>query len=150
MVSNGAYDRDNVFAKILRGDLPSVPVYEDEDVLAFMDAFPQTAGHVLAISKSSLAQDILQIAPTDLRCLIGVVSNIAKAIAAALKPDGILIVQASGRAAGQTVGHFHFHIIPRWEGQPMKGHGHGAMAKFEELQVIARRISACLPLDASQ
>src|SRR5262249_4875748 len=113
--SAGAYDRDNIFARILRGDVPSVRVYEDTDVLAFMDDFPQARGHVLVISKTSFTKNILEIDRSSLQRLIVVVQKIAAAVSVALKPDGVLVWQANGQAAGQTVDHFHFHVIPRWE-----------------------------------
>lgn len=138
----GAYDHDNIFAKILRGDAPNVPVYEDKEVLAFMDAFPQAEGHVLVISKTSIARNILEIDHSSLQHLIVVVQKITAAVSVALKPDGVLVWQANGQAAGQTVDHFHFHIIPRWEGQPMKGHGHGEIADPVHLKMIAKRIAA--------
>jgi histidine triad (HIT) family protein len=138
----GAYDYNNIFAKILRGDAPSVPVYEDKEVLAFMDVFPQAEGHVLAIPKNSFAKNILEIDHSSLQRLIVVVQKIAVAVSVALKPDGVLVWQANGQAAGQTVDHFHFHIIPRWEGQPMKGHGHGETADPDHLKMIAKRIAA--------
>ena len=141
----GAYNHDNIFAKILRGDVPSVPVYEDKEVLAFMDVFPQALGHVLVISKTSLARNILEIDHSSLQRLIVVVQNIAAAVSVALKPDGVLVWQANGQAAGQTVDHFHFHVIPRWEGQPMKGHGHGVMADQDDLKITAERIAASYP-----
>jgi histidine triad (HIT) family protein len=138
----GAYDQDNIFAKILRGDVPSVPVYEDKEVLAFMDVFPQARGHVLVISKTSFTKNILEIDHSSLQRLIVVVQKIAAAVSIALKPDGVLVWQANGQAAGQTVDHFHFHVIPRWEGQPMKGHAHGEMADQDDLKMIAECIAA--------
>jgi histidine triad (HIT) family protein len=145
VVSLGAtYDHGNIFAKILRGDAPSVPVYENKEVLAFMDAFPQAEGHVLVISKTSFAKNILEIDPSSLQRLIVLVQKIAAAVSVALKPDGVFVAQANGRAAGQTVDHFHFHIIPRWEGQPMKGHGHGEMADPGHLKMIAKRIAIAI------
>ena len=121
MSLHGAYDPDNVFAKILRGELPSVKVWEDDHVLAFMDVFPQSEGHVLIIAKQSQARNLLEV-----------------------EPDGLSIMQFNGDAGGQTVFHLHFHIIPRWADRPMKGHGHAPMADAATLQPLADRIAAAL------
>jgi histidine triad (HIT) family protein len=138
----GAYDPDNIFAKILRGEIPSVKVFEDADVLAFMDVFPQSKGHTLVISKTSKARNVLEIAPGDLERLIVGVQRVAKAVEAALKPDGLLITQFNGAPAGQTVFHLHFHIIPRYQEVEMVGHGRAGMADAEALTPLAAQIAA--------
>ena len=143
MSLDGAYDDDNVFAKILRGDMLSVKVYEDEEVLAFMDVFPQSPGHVLVISKTSKARNLLDIEPQVLSGLVLKVQHLAKAVRTALKPDGLTIMQFNGQAGGQTVFHLHFHIIPRWENQPLGRH-EGGMADMTELKAQAAAISAAL------
>lgn len=144
MSLHGAYDPDNIFAKILRGDMPSVKVWEDDDVLAFMDVFPQSEGHVLVVSKTSTARNILEIEPQALARLTAAVQRTARAVEKALKPEGLSLMQFNGDAGGQTVFHLHFHIVPRWADRPMKGHGHAPMADAEHLQVLAGKIAAAL------
>lgn len=144
MSLHGAYDPDNIFAKILRGDMPSVKVWEDDDVLAFMDVFPQSEGHVLIVSKTSTARNILEIEPEALAKLTAAVQRTARAVEKALKPEGLSLMQFNGDAGGQTVFHLHFHIVPRWSDRPMKGHGHAPMAGAEQLKILARKIAAAL------
>ena len=141
MSLDGTYDDGNIFAKILRGEIPSAKVYEDAEVMALMDAFPQAKGHVLVISKTSKARNILDAEPKTLGRLIGATQKTARAIKAALGPDGIVVTQFNGAAAGQTIFHLHFHIIPRWEGVPVGRHG-GGMADAEELKALADQIAA--------
>ena len=144
MSLHGAYDPDNIFAKILRGEIPSVKVWEDDDVLAFMDVFPQSEGHVLVVSKTSQARNLLEIEPEVLTKLTAAVQRTARAVEKALKPDGLSLMQFNGEAGGQTVFHLHFHIIPRWADRPMKGHGHAPMADAAVLRALAERIAAAL------
>ena len=141
MSLDGAYDESNIFARILRGEIPSARVFEDEHVLAFMDAFPQARGHTLVIPKHAQARNLLEIEPEPLQQLILGVQRVAKAVRAALTPDGIVITQFNGQPAGQTVYHLHFHIIPRWDGQPMGRHG-GGQADPAELATLAGQIAA--------
>ncbi|AYG95538.1 HIT family protein [Brevundimonas naejangsanensis] len=142
MSLHGAYDPDNIFARILRGDMPCVKVWEDDDVLAFMDVFPQSEGHVLVVSKTSTARTILEIEPEALSRLMAAVQRTARAVEKALKPEGLSLMQFNGEAGGQTVFHLHFHIVPRWADRPMKGHGHAPMADAEQLKLLAARIAA--------
>lgn len=142
MSLTGAYDPSNIFAKILSGDIPSVTVWEDADVLAFMDVFPQSEGHVLVISKTSTAQNLLEVEPEVLAKLTAAVQRTARAVAKALSPDGFSIMQFNGEAGGQTVFHLHFHIIPRWAGRELKGHGHAPMADAGALKALAERVAA--------
>ncbi len=144
MSLHGAYDPDNIFAKILRGDMPSVKVWEDDDVLAFMDVFPQSEGHVLVVSKTSTARNILEIEPETLAKLTAAVQRTARAVEKTLKPEGLSLMQFNGDAGGQTVFHLHFHIVPRWADRPMKGHGHAPMADAEHLKTLAQKIAAAL------
>ena len=144
MSLHGAYDPDNIFAKILRGDMPSVKVWEDDDVLAFMDVFPQSEGHVLIVSKTSIARNILEIEPEALAKLTAAVQRTARAVEKTLKPEGLSLMQFNGDAGGQTVFHLHFHIVPRWSDRPMKGHGHAPMADAEQLKTLAEKIAAAL------
>ena len=142
MSLDGVYQDDNIFAKIVRGDAPAVKIYEDHAVMAFMDAFPQSRGHCLVVSKTSHARNLLEVEPEVLTRLMLDVQRIARAVVAALNPDGVVITQFNGTAAGQTVFHLHVHIIPRWADQPVKGHSHGQMADMAELRSLAERIAA--------
>lgn len=142
MSLHGAYDPDNIFAKILRGKIPSVKVWEDDDVLAFMDVFPQSEGHVLVVSKTSQARNLLDVEAATLTTLTAAVQRTARAVEKALKPDGLSLMQFNGEAGGQTVFHLHFHIIPRWSDRAMKGHGHAPMADADHLKGLAERIAA--------
>jgi histidine triad (HIT) family protein len=142
MSLDGDYDEDNVFAKIIRGDLPAAKVYEDAHVLAFMDVLPQSKGHTLVVSKKSRARNLLDVDAEVLSHVILDVQRVAKAIRAALKPDGIVLTQFNGADAGQTVFHLHFHLIPRYAGQPVRPHGEGGMANPVELAEIAKQIAA--------
>lgn len=138
------YDPDNIFAKILRGELPAVTVWEDDHVLAFMDVFPQSDGHVLIISKTSTAQTLLDIEADALARLTAAVQRTSRAVEKAMRPDGFQIMQFNGRAGGQSVFHLHFHIIPRWSDRPVKAHGQGGMADVAVLRSLADRIAAKL------
>ncbi len=138
------YDTGNIFAKILRGEVPSTKIWEDDHVLAFMDVFPQSEGHALVISKTSTAQTLLTIEPAELARLAAAVQRTARAVERALAPDGFQIMQLNGAAGGQTVFHLHFHIIPRWADRPMKGHGQAPMADAAVLRDLADRIAAAL------
>jgi len=140
MSLTGEYDDSNVFAKILRGEMPAVKVWESDDVLAFMDVFPQSRGHVLVVHKHSRARNILEIEPDNLRELMAAVQKVSHAVNEALVPDGITLMQFNGEAGGQTVFHLHVHVIPRWDGQPLGRHG-GGMADMEELKALAKAIS---------
>ena len=142
MTLNAPYDPDNIFARILRGEIPSVKVWEDDHVLAFMDVFPQSEGHVLIVSKTSTARTLLDIEPDVLARLTEATRRTARAKVKALRPEGFQIMQFNGEAGGQTVFHLHFHIVPRWSDRPMKGHGHAPMAEPETLRALADRIAA--------
>ena len=144
MTLNAPYDPDNIFARILRGEIPSVKVWEDDHILAFMDVFPQSEGHVLIVSKTSTARTLLDIEPEALARLIEATRRTARAVVKALAPEGVQIMQLNGEAGGQTVFHLHFHIIPRWSGRRMKGHGHAPMAEPAALRALADRIAAAL------
>ena len=141
MSLDGTYDHGNIFARILRGEAPAARVFEDDHVLAFMDVFPQSRGHTLVIPKHSTARNLLDEEPQVLAPLILGVQRVARAVRAALNPDGIVISQFNGAPAGQTVFHPHFHIIPRWEGVALGRHG-GGMADAAELKALAEQIAA--------
>ena len=144
MSLTGDYDPSNIFARIIKGEIPSVKVWENDAVLAFMDVFPQSEGHVLIISKTSRARNLLEVEPEVLATLAAAAQRTAKAVAKALSPDGIAIMQFNGEAAGQTVFHLHMHVIPRWSDRPVKGHSHGQMADADTLKTLAARIAAAL------
>jgi histidine triad (HIT) family protein len=144
MSLDGAYDDANIFAKILRGQAPAARVFEDDHVLAFMDVFPQSRGHVLVISKTSRARNLLEVEPEALEVLILGVQRVARAVRAALKPDAVAILQFNGAVSGQSVFHLHFHIVPRWSGAALTPHGQGAMADPAELAALAKAIAAMI------
>ncbi len=137
------YDAKNIFAKILSGDIPSAKVYEDSRVLSFMDAFPQSKGHTLVIPKVK-ACNLFDIQSEHLQNLIHHTQRIGRAVRDALQPDGVRIMQFNGEAAGQTVFHIHFHIIPMWDDGALGRHGDGGMADVNELKDLAARIKAKL------
>ena len=137
------YDPKNIFAKILSGEIPSAKVYEDDRILSFMDAFPQSKGHTLVIPKVK-ACNLFDIPVDDLQNLIVQTQTIGRAVRDALAPDGIRLMQFNGEAAGQTVFHIHFHIIPVWEGENERPHAAGKMAKMNELKDLAAQIKAKL------
>ena len=144
MSLDGTYDPDNIFARVLRGEAPVVKVLETEKVLAFMDVFPQSEGHLLVVSRWSCARNILEIEPEAFGEIMEVVRLLAPAVTRALAPDGLVITQFNGAPAGQTVFHLHVHIIPRWTARPLAGHAAGAMADAESLRATARAIAAAL------
>jgi len=137
-----AYDPNNIFAKILGGKIPSVKVYEDDKTFAFMDVMPEADGHVLVIPKEG-AENILDLSPQGLSALMATTQKVAKAVDKALAPDGILLKQYNRAAAGQSVFHVHFHIVPRWEGVPMAPHGK-VMVEAAKLEPIAAKIRSAL------
>jgi len=141
MSLDGDYDDGNIFARILRGEIPNATIFEDDKVLAFMDAFPQTRGHALVVHKVSKARNLLDVEPQALEELILAVQTVARAIRAALKPDGITINQFNGATGGQTIFHLHFHVLPRWDGVPLGAHRRG-QADPAELADLAARIGA--------
>lgn len=142
MSLHGDYDPENIFAKIIRGEIPCVRVFEDEHVISFMDAFPQAPGHTLVVPKSPV-RNLLEMSEEDASAAIIRAKRIAAAVEAALKPDGIVFTQFNGAPAGQTVFHIHFHIIPRREREALGRHGEG-MADLDELEAIAAKIRAAL------
>jgi histidine triad (HIT) family protein len=136
------YDSNNVFARILRGELPAHKVYEDASTLAFMDVMPRTDGHTLVIPRHP-ARNLLDIAPAALADLIVKTQRVAIAAKAAMKADGLTIQQFSEAAGGQVVFHIHFHILPRFEGVGLRPHT-GTMADPAVLAAQAALIRAAL------
>jgi histidine triad (HIT) family protein len=137
-----AYDEGNIFAKILRGELPCTKVLETDTVLAFMDIMPRADGHVLVIPKVP-ARTLLDIQPVSLGQLIVEVQRIARAARQALSADGITIWQFNESAGGQEVFHLHFHIIPRWHNVELRPRT-GAMEKPETLEKYRDKIAAAV------
>ena len=137
-----AYDNDNIFAKILRGEAPAFKVYEDDFSLAFMDVMPQIAGHTLVIPKDP-TEDIFNADPIILGHTMATVQKVGVAVKRAFDVPGVMLAQLNGKAAGQTVFHLHFHILPRAGGVDLQMHA-GAMADLAELEAHAQRIKAAL------
>ncbi len=137
-----AYDPNNIFAKIIRGEIPCHKVFEDDDTLAFMDIMPQGDGHVLVLPKGE-ARNILDATPEQLAAVIATVQRIAKAVKVAFAADGVFVQQFNEAPAGQTVFHLHFHVIPRFEGVGLRGHT-GQMADHGLLAEHAAKIRTAL------
>ena len=137
-MSDQAYDTDNVFAKILRGEMPAQVVFEDDYSFAFMDIMPQTDGHTLVIPKDP-TPNLFSADPAILGHTMGTVQAVAKAVQAAFEAPGIMIAQLNGAAAGQTVFHLHFHVLPRYQGVDFGAHSHD-MADMALLAEHAARI----------
>ena len=137
-----AYDENNVFAKVLRGEIPCHKIYEDEDTLAFLDIMPRTPGHALVVTKEK-ARDLFDVSPQALAKLMAVVQKLAPKIKDAMGAEGVLIQQFNGAAAGQTVFHLHVHIIPRKEGETLKPHA-GKMEDQAKLAATADKIRKAL------
>ncbi|MGX5841100.1 HIT family protein [Mesorhizobium sp. ArgA1] len=137
-----AYDPSNIFAKILRGEIPSHHVYEDDAVVAFMDVMPQGPGHTLVVPKAP-SRNLLDADPSTFGSLFTVVQKVALAVKKAFGADGVTILQFNEPASGQTVYHLHVHVIPRFEGIALKPHT-GQMEKPEVLAENAGKIRAVL------
>lgn len=114
-----AYDQNNIFAKIIRGELPCHKIYEDERVLVFLDIMPRAPGHALVIPKSA-ARNLLDVNPDDLAHVAKVAQRVARAGMQVFKADGVTVQQFNESAGGQVVFHLHVHVIPRKEGIAMK------------------------------
>lgn len=136
------YDPDNIFGKILRGEIPCHKVYEDEHSLAFMDVMPQGEGHTLVIPKTP-SRGLLDAEPQTLAALIATVQRVGRAVKAAFDADGLTLFQYNEPAGGQTVFHLHFHLVPRHDGVPLKRH-EGGMADNAVLAEHAARIRGAL------
>ena len=127
-----AYDDSNIFAKILRGELPSQKLYEDDSTIAIMDVMPTADGHTLVIPKAP-ARNMLDADPETLKRVVVAVQKLAKAVKTAFQADGVAVYQFNEAASGQSVFHLHFHIVPRFEGVAVKPHG----SKMEDPAVLA-------------
>lgn len=141
-MTSAPYDNNNVFAKILRGELPSHKLYEDDETFALMDIMPRGDGHCLVIPKKP-ARNILDVEEDSLAAVMRTVQKLARATKAAFKADGVTIQQFSEQAGGQVVFHLHVHIIPRFEGVPLRPHT-GEMADNAVLAEQAEKIRAQL------
>lgn len=139
---SGAYDDDNIFAKILRGEIPAHKVLEDDAAVAFMDVMPQGIGHTLVLPKAP-SRNLLDADSEILATLMPRVQKIARAVKRAFEADGVTVMQFNEGAAGQTVYHLHVHVIPRFEGVALMRHG-DQMEKPEVLAAHAEKIRAAL------
>ena len=142
-----AYDPDNIFGKIIRGEFSAHKVYEDADVLAIMDVFPQSKGHLLVIPKAA-SRNLMDADPAVLAKAMAQVQRLARAMQQALRPDGIRLAQFNEAAAGQTVFHLHFHLIPIYEGVDLARHA-GGKADEAELDRLATAIAEALPAETA-
>ena len=138
-----AYDPANVFARILRSELPCTRVFEDAETLAFMDIMPRCDGHVLVIPKAPV-RNILDATPVQLAAIMKTTQLVSIAMMNAFAADGLSIQQANEAAGGQEVFHLHVHVLPRWTGQKLRPHT-GAMAARDVLETQAARIRTALP-----
>lgn len=135
------YDTDNIFAKILRGELPCFKVAETEGALAFMDIMPRTDGHVLVIPKSP-ARNLMDASAAQLADVMDLVQKVAHAQKKALGADGTTVQQFSEAAGGQEVFHLHFHVHPRHDGLPMRPPG--KMGDMDQIKAISEKIAAAI------
>lgn len=143
MSLHGDYDSQNIFAQIIRGDALCYKLYEDDDVLAFLDVFPQSFGHTLVIPKRSAARNILEVDPEALAKVMAVVQKLTRVVVAELEPAGVQIAQFNGAPAGQTVFHIHVHIVPRYAGEGLGVHA-SKKAEAAELEQLQARLLARL------
>jgi histidine triad (HIT) family protein len=137
-----AYDRSNIFAKILRGEIPCVKVYEDARTMAFMDVMPQADGHTLVVPKED-AENIFELSAEGASAMMLTAKKIAAAVKTATGAPGVMLVQLNGRAAGQSVFHIHLHVIPRHSGMELGFHARD-MVGAEVLEPMAAKIRAAL------
>ncbi len=137
-----AYDPSNIFAKVLKGEIPCHKLHEDDDTLVFLDIMPRSEGHALVVTKTH-ARDLFDISPVALAKVMGVVQKLAPKIRDAVGAQGVLIQQFNGAVAGQTVFHLHVHIVPVKEGVPLKSHT-GQMADQRDLAATAEKIRKTL------
>lgn len=131
----------SIFSRIVRGEIPAAKLYEDDLTLAFLDAFPGSRGHALVVCKQELP-DLLSLPPELLAAVARTTQVVARGLMAALRPDGLNVVQNNGAAAGQTVFHYHVHLIPRWEGDGALTAWRPGRATPEELGALAALIVA--------
>ena len=137
-----AYDPDNVFAKILRGELPCHKLYEDDDTFAFMDIMPRGDGHCLVIPKKP-SRNIIDVEAGSLAAVAATTQRLARAVVKAFGADGVTVQQFNEEAGGQVVFHLHVHVIPRFAGVKLKPHT-GQMEDQAVLAANAQKIRAAL------
>lgn len=137
-----AYDTNNVFARILRGEIPAHKVFEDAHTIAFMDVMPQADGHTLVIPKHP-AENLFDLPEDRLAATILATQRVARAVRKAFDAPGIMIAQLNGPAAGQSVFHVHFHVVPRFAGIDLRFHAR-EMADHAILAAHAERVRAAL------
>ena len=133
----------SIFSRIASGEIPALKVYEDHETLAFMDISPASRGHTLVICKQEYA-DLFSIPPATLAAVMRTAQQVALALREVLRPDGINIIQNNGAAAGQSVFHFHVHIIPRWESDNAVPLWKPQPADQDDLSALASQISAAI------
>ncbi len=131
------YDKDNIFARILRGEIPNHTIYEDKNILAMMDIMPMSKGHCLVLPKSP-SRNLLDASPKVLSTILPIVQKIAKATKSAMNANGIIIQQFNEELAGQSVFHLHFHIIPVYEGKKLKKH----VDEMADAELLAKQAKA--------
>ena len=137
-----AYNENNIFAQILRGEADAFHVYENDNCLAFLDVMPQSDGHTLVLPKAP-AENLFDLEPSIAGALFQSTQMVGRAVRAAFKPDGIVVAQFNGSAAGQSVFHIHMHIIPRYANTDLRRHAR-RMADTAILEDHAERIRAAL------
>jgi histidine triad (HIT) family protein len=141
-MSAATYEDTNIFAKILRGEMPAHKVFEDEVAFAFMDIMPRAEGHTLVIP-TARCRNLLDIRAEDLSALMPRVQKVARAVKQAMQAEGLSLQQFNEQAGGQIVFHLHFHILPRWSGVALRPHS-GEMEKPDVLAAHAEKIRAAL------
>lgn len=137
-----AYDSSNIFARILRGELPAHKVFEDADTLAFLDIMPRCQGHTLVIPKTP-SRNIIDASPEQMAACMRTVQTISRAVMQAFDAQGVTIQQFNEPAGGQVVFHLHFHVLPRWDGIKLQPHT-GQMEKPDVLASNAEAITRAL------
>ena len=138
MSLHGTYEPQNIFAMIIRGEAPCYKLYEDDEVLAFLDLFPQSQGHTLVIPKRAAARNLLDVDPDTLGKMMAVVQKLTRVLVEELQPDGVQVAQFNGAPAGQTVFHLHVHIVPRYAAQGLGVHAASKADPVELEQLQAR------------
>lgn len=141
------YDPNNIFARILRGELPCAKVFEDAHTLAFMDIMPSAEGHTLVVPKEP-AENLFDLSPDAASVLLRTTQKVARGVQSAVGCPGIMLVQLNGAAAGQSIPHVHFHVVPRWMGLDLKLHGR-EKADPKTLEALAARIAAAMEKTAA-
>ncbi|UWQ36332.1 HIT family protein [Leisingera aquaemixtae] len=139
-----AYDPDNIFAKLLRGEIPSTRVYEDDETLALMDIMPRADGHLLVIPKTP-CRNLLDASPAQMAAVMQTVQKLSRAVIEGLGADGVTVQQFNEAAGGQEVFHLHMHVLPRQEGDRLRPPGQ--MGDMDQIQAQAEKIRAALGRD---